>query len=288
MSGQQSTSSGAKQSGAAGGVDRLASLSSFSEKADKILSFLGKVLSIVGGVLWFVCGWLREQVLVMPRQPLNWSIGIALVVGLSLWLLSCCMRNRWNKWAILLWTIIGGLCVGSAGLLWYFAPEAPQWQRLNVPQILLKNEEKHDLPIMLVLDQLAGRNKLIPGGETYKSLLNAKYDNKRLLENWAAYYTPLLVPSTMPKTVTLRDGRDLNPRNASLGVFLFVWNNDAKQIKVSIPQQFGYKSLNHSVSLPVTLKRQERAAMMVFVYPWTAGASANLPDQLEEAVALEE
>jgi hypothetical protein len=259
----------------------------FSDQANKIVSFVGAVVTPVLAVLWFLYGWLEDEVARWPRPWLLGGIIAFLAIGLLLWVVTFRKRARYNRWTLLLMASGGSLLIGLAGLVLFLMPPTPAWERLDVRKILGEHDKPQDLPLTLTRDQLTGKGQLFPGGETYRQLLSAKYDG-RLTESWGAYYAPLFAPSTMPTSVSLKSGGKLNPQNASLGVLVVVWNESSGDIiKVARPQEYGYRSLGSSVSIPIVLNRDERAAMIIFVYPWTVEASNNLPDHFEEVVVVD-
>jgi hypothetical protein len=264
-------------------LDRASKL---AEKLDSIATLIGKAAVFVGAPLVAAHGWLREQVPVIPGKTLVALIAVIAVTGLVCALLAYRARAKhWLHRGAL--AVVGGLGIATSGVLVALKPDPPRWQRIDVPQLLREPGLRYDLPIIVMRDELLGRNDLMPGGETYRNLLGRQSSGERLLEQWAGYYAPVLFPSTLPKRVSLRETPAISPRNASIGVLLLTWSTDGEEIRVSTPQGFGYKSLQGSVSVTATLKAKERAAMMVFVFPWTAEASAGLDAKFDELIAIE-
>jgi hypothetical protein len=137
-----------------------------------------------------------------------------------------------------------------------------------------------------MLDQLAGRNGLIPGGETYKTLIHARRVGEKVQEEWAGYYAPFVVANTMPSEISLNNVGAVNAANASIGVVVVVWTQGDDGPKIEPLKEEGFKALQSSIILPAKLRPAERAAVLVFVYPLTAAASASLPDDIHQVVTV--
>jgi hypothetical protein len=264
-------------------TDFLTKWSEFADKADKIYSFVAKVATVVGAALYFLYGWLKDVALIMSRTQLMMLMALAVVLGGAFAALAYQRNGRWNRWRVLGTGVVGGLCFGLALVLWYVAPVGLQWQRIDVPKI--SQGESLDSPLMIMRDHFLARNNLVPGGNTYFSQVQSKRGNETVAEQWAGYYAPLAVISTLPRSVSLKNTGALNAGNASLGVYVFVWNVDAATFRV--PQPFGFDTLRGSIAIDTKLNRDERAALMVFIYPWTLSASQNLPEDLFSAVSID-
>jgi hypothetical protein len=264
-------------------TDPLTKWSERADKADKIYSFLAKVATLVGAALYLAYGWLKDVALILTRLQLMAIVAVLAVIGAVFALLAYRRRRLWSRWGVLATSVASGLFFGLGFVLWYVAPVGLQWQRIDVPAIA--RVESFDLPMIIMRDHLLARNNLAPGGNTYLFLVQAKRGTETVAEQWAGYYAPLAVISTLPRSVSLKSTGALNGANASLGVYVFVWNVETAQFRV--PRTFGYDALHSSVTIDTMLKRNERAAVMVFVYPWTLSASKNLPDDMFSAVSIE-
>lgn len=263
----------------------LKQLSEWADQLNKIFSLLGKVLSLPLIILTSLYHWLLGVVPILPRSLILLLVAGGALMGAALSIGSYKRQNVWSSWRSLATATLGGLSLGLAALLLYLLPPKPSWQRLDVRTLLTPMEAMRDFPVLLMADQLLGRNGSIPGGKTYKNLLDVKRLPEQLEEEWAAYYAPLLFPSTMPAKISLRRTHRLN--SASLGIILVVWTEGSGVDKAYVPREFGYKSLQDSVIVPVSLSGSERASMFVFVYPWTSAVSRDLPDSFEEAISAE-
>ena len=259
-------------------LDRVADTAG---KVDKIWSLGAKVGTAVIAGLVLAYTWLGEQVVILPRPWLQAIIGSLAVLGLLAWATAYGLRTRLGAWAVVALACAGGVAMSVAAAIWWLLPAAPTWQRVDAFKV--QNAPEVDLPLLLLRSEL---NSLAPGGGTYEALLNQKLGGAKPQEPWAAFYLPLAVSSTMPSKVSVRRPGPLADQ-ASIGVYVVVWTPGSKGITASAPKSFGFEALNDSVALHVPLGPTERAALVVFVFPWTEKAAVPLPKTFEEALSVE-
>jgi hypothetical protein len=271
-------SQGASGSKAETTLDRVADTAG---KMDKIWSLGAKVgtAAIAGLVLAYT--WLAKQVVILPRPWLQAIIGSLAALGFVAWAVASGLRRRLGAWTALALACAGGAAMSVAAAIWWLLPAAPTWQRVNAFEV--QNAPKVDLPLLLLRSEL---NSLAPGGGTYEALLKQKLGAATPQQPWAAFYLPLAVSSTMPSKVSVRRPGPLADQ-ASVGVYVVVWTLGSKGITASAPIPFGFEALNDSVALNVPLGPTERAALVVFVFPWTEKAALPLPKTFEEALSME-
>jgi hypothetical protein len=262
---------------------------SISDDGGKILGFLLQLLTISATAISFPVTWLKDQALYMPTMLRFGLISTALLASVVIALSAYRHRNRWSKWAALSLAALSGLVFAVGILLFWYGPPPLTWRLLNVRQEYKVPQDSFslvDMPLALMRNELLANNDLSPGGTFYRTQVAAKRHGFNPVNSMAGFYAPLLLPGTMPSRVSLRDTAYLGPQNASIGVYVFVWTSDGGQVRATATP-FGFESLNKSVDVKVSLERGQRAAMMVFIFPWDATAASNLPKRLEDAVILE-
>jgi len=103
-------------------------------------------------------------------------------------------------------------------------------------------------------------------------------------EEWAGYFAPLLVANTMPSEISLKAVGAVSAANASIGAVVIVWTLTDDGPKIEPLSQEGFTDLRSSITLPVKLGPSQRAAILVFVYPLTAAASASLSEDIHQVL----
>jgi hypothetical protein len=262
----------------------LGKAADFSDQLQKIITFCG---TVVGGasfaIFWYFAN--LEYVTTAIPPPILYSVaGISGVLAIVCIAIASYYRKRWVWWILLLiWIAAVSFLVVSSSL-WLYQPPPLVWNLVDVSA--LETEKTVDLLPAVLQDQLKGRKGLLPGGDSYQKLLQAKRTSDPA-EIWRGFYTPLVYPNRMPSEIRLKSGGKLNATNASIGVVYFTWVEEQGKIRVSHPQLLGFTSLNTAVSLPA-IAANERAAIIVYVFPFSQEASESLPDTFSEVLEIEQ
>jgi hypothetical protein len=272
-------------------TSRLKFWSDIAENLGKVIDFAVKLAGIIATLWWFGHGWLQEQVYARPRGQLHVVISVAVGLILVVFFIAWRTWRSGRKWQSVGWRVVGMLLLAATITLWYLMPSKPEWIHVDVPdwqaQLTIQDSE-HYVPYMLIRRELEGRNQAFPGGGIYRGLLATKRNaDKPGYSQWVGYYAPSLFMSTLPRRLTLKSTGDLAPLNASVGVYLFIWNKCGEHAKVLNPRTFGYRSLEQSVEVNTKIKPSQQAAMIVFIYPWDQATADKLPATLTDVVDVQ-